>query len=227
MNKINLQCLAFVCLITAFALSGCYRGRPSEKAPIHLNPNMDEQPRYKTQGNSRFFADDSAMRKPVEGTVARGQLHRYDRRVKVTTYDIDVELIGDDVYRYYTGKEPSPSSEEFVYTQKIPVPLTEKLLKRAQQRYTIYCALCHGLDGQGKGIIATQGLQPPPANLLQSKERKNGYLFDVISTGIGTDKIKTMGPYAQQISVLDRWAIVAYLRALQQNQRSTSRKKDE
>ncbi len=172
-------------------LLGC-RGRVSDKPPIHLNPDMDNQPKYKAQAESKFFKDGAAMRSPVPGTVARGELH------------LDMA--------YYTGKDPSGKPIE-----EIPVEVTYKFLKYGQERFNIYCAPCHGRAGDGQGIVIKKGFPPPPS-FHQDHVRAYpvGHLFDVITNGI-----RNMPSYRHQIPVRDRWAIVAYIKALQRSQHAS------
>jgi mono/diheme cytochrome c family protein len=174
-------------LIIGLALSGCARERTSENSPIHLVPNMDEQEKYKAQSKSEFFADGATMRPPVEGTVARGQLR-------------------EDI-AYYTGK-----NAEGEYTDN-PKEITMELMSHGRERYDIYCAPCHSKVGDGRGIMIQHEYLPPPSF---SEERilkmKDGNLFEIISNGV-----RNMPSYAHQINVDDRWAIIAYLRALQKS----------
>jgi hypothetical protein len=168
---------------------GCYRGSPSEDPPIHLNPNMDNQPKYKAQAKSEFFEDRATMRMPVPGTVARGDLR------------------ADHVY--FQGKNADGS-----LVVNSPVEVTLDLLKRGQERYNIYCAPCHDRTGAGQGIVIKKGFLPPPSlHLDRLREAPDGHFFDVISNGI-----RNMPPYNHQVQVADRWAIVAYIRALQRSQ---------
>jgi Cytochrome C oxidase, cbb3-type, subunit III len=183
---INLVCLIII-------LMGCYRGRPSENPPVHLNPNMDDQPRYNAQASSQFFEDSSAMRRPVEGTVARGELRE------------------DNIF--YEGKNQDGS-----LVKKNPLPLTMDLLNRGQQRFNIYCSPCHDLTGSGRGIVVKKGFLPPPTFHQQRlREVEDGHIFDVISNGI-----RNMPTYRHQIPVIDRWAIVTYVRSLQRSQNAQS-----
>ncbi len=177
--------------LTAMILAGC-QGRPSENPPIHMNPNMDHQPKYKAQSESEFFENHSTMRMSVEGTVARGQLR------------------GDDAY--YTGRDAKGNVLETV-----PVSVTMNLLKRGQERYNIFCTPCHGETGNGKGIVG-QKMPIPPTNLHEARLLPvgDGHLFDVMTNGI-----RNMQNYRSQISVADRWAIVSYVRALQKSQLAT------
>ena len=189
MNKIML----FIFLITATALfTGCYRGQPSKKPPIHLIPDMDSQPKYDAQEQSSYFRDGSTMRLPVEGTVAIGHLN-------------------DDI-AYYKGKNNNGS-----FVKANPVEVTLPMLKRGQQRYNIYCAPCHGQVGDGNGIIVKKGYLPPPSfHSERIRALEDGAVYDIISNGI-----RNMPSYAHQIPVQDRWAIVAYVQALQKSQNAT------
>lgn len=170
------------------AVIGC-QGRPSEKPPIHLVPDMDEQPRYDPQSKSHFFADSSTMRPLIPGTVPRGGVK--------------------DNPEYYTGKDKSGQ----LVTQ-IQTTVNMVTLKRGQKEYDIYCSPCHGRVGDGQGIMLKYNYVPPPTfhdDRLRNIE--DGHLFHVITNGI-----RNMPSYAHQIPVSDRWAIVAYLRALQRSQ---------
>ncbi|MBC8401315.1 MAG: cytochrome c [Candidatus Marinimicrobia bacterium] len=179
-----------IVILTIAALIGCSRGRTSEKPPVHLNPNMDTQQKYKPFRQSKFFVDGSAMRQPVTGTVARGDLR-------------DNEV-------YYTGKTGLE-----IYATANPRPLTKELLLRGQERFNIYCAPCHSQVGDGQGIIMQYKYPIPPTSLHDDRIRlaEDGYLFHVISNGV-----RNMPSYNHQIPVADRWAIVAYVRALQRSQ---------
>jgi hypothetical protein len=171
---------------------GCYRGSPSEDPPIHINPNMDDQPKYKAQAASEFFKNGSAMRMPEPGTVARGDL-REDKA-------------------YYEGKNADGSLVE-----NMPVEITLDLLRRGQERFNIYCSPCHDRTGSGQGIVVKKGFLPPPSfHLDRLREAPDGHFFDVISHGL-----RNMPAYNHQVQVADRWAIIAYIRALQRSEHAT------
>jgi len=176
-------------------VTGCARNRPSDKPPIHLNTNMDEQPKYKPQAASEFFVNGQAMRQPVEGTVARGWLRE------------------DAVY--FTGK-----TETGKLVKENPVPVTMVLLERGRERFDIYCSPCHGRTGAAqdiKSIVVQKGMLAPPSFHEQRlRDIEDGHIFDVITNGI-----RNMPPYKYQIPVEDRWSIVAYFRALQRSQNAT------
>jgi mono/diheme cytochrome c family protein len=180
-------------LVTALALacSGCARGCTSTRPPIHVNPNMDLQPKYKAQAESGFFYDGATMRAPVPGTVARGEL-REDKA-------------------FFTGQDaagqPLPTS---------PVPASPELLARGAERFRIYCAPCHDARGDGKGILATRG-NVPTTSMHSDKvlTASDGHIFEVITNGLGL-----MPAYRWPIPPADRWAIVAHVRELQRNRQA-------
>jgi mono/diheme cytochrome c family protein len=149
---------------------------------------MARQPRYAPLAASAFFTDGRASRDPVSGTVARGQLH----------------LEGP----LYTGKSAGAEVTE------VPVPLTPALLARGQERYNIYCTPCHDRTGTGHGMIVRRGYpRPPSLHIPPLRQAPIGHLFVVMSTGYGA-----MPAYENVVSPHDRWAIAAYIRALQLSQ---------
>jgi len=163
------------------------RGLPSRTPPIEVFSDMDRQPKIRPQTPSDFFADGKSSRLPVQGTVARGS-HFLDN--PATTGLV-------------TG------TTNFVAVN--PLKVTEQLITRGQQRYQIYCSPCHSPLGDGNGITKGFGMAVV-ANLHDPRivGLADGELFYVITHGRNL-----MGPYASQIPVEDRWAIVAYVRALQ------------
>lgn len=177
-------------LLSALVLAGC-RGQVSKKPPVHVSPNMDFQEKFEAQEANAFFADGRAMRAPVPGTVARGYL-REDTR-------------------FYEGREADGS-----LVRVLPVPVTRELVLRGRKEYNVFCAPCHGQAGDGQGIVSTGGYGMVPAPTYHNDRLRNeadGYFFDVMTHGI-----RTMPSYAPQVSVADRWAITAYIRALQRSQ---------
>ncbi len=153
--------------------------------------DMAQQPRVKPLAASDFFADGRGARQPVAGTVARGQL-REDEHL-------------------YTGKVGGQLATTF------PFPVTREVMERGQQRYNIYCAPCHGALGDGQGMIVRRGLKPPPSfHIERLQQSPPGHFFDVMTNGLGA-----MQDYRAQVSVEDRWAIGAYIRALQLSQNAT------
>jgi len=151
--------------------------------------DMHQAPRYDPLERSDFFADQRASRPLVEGTVARGFLR-------------------DDA-GYYTGKVGA------ALVADIPVRPTREVLERGQNRFNVYCTPCHGLGGEGTGMVVQRGLKAPPSfHLERLRAQPDGYFFDVITNGFGQ-----MLDYSAQIPPEDRWAIVAYVRALQYSRR--------
>ena len=155
--------------------------------------DMQVQPRVNPMAESDFFADHRSERPPVEGTVARGQLH-------------------EDSY-LYTGKINGNPGDA------IPFPVTREVLARGRERFNIYCAPCHSRVGDGNGFIPSRGFarKPPSYHIERLQKEPVGYFFDVITNGFGI-----MQDYSAQIPVKDRWDIVAYVRALQLSQNAAA-----
>jgi mono/diheme cytochrome c family protein len=150
--------------------------------------DMHDQPRYEPMEASDFFGDRSSMRPQVSGTVARGELR------------LDTHL--------YEGKLNGELAKSF------PFPITAELLRRGQNRYQIFCSACHGSTGSGEGMVVKRGMkQPPSYHIERLREVEHGYLFDVITNGYGA-----MYDLSDKIKAEDRWAVVAYVRALQLSQ---------
>jgi mono/diheme cytochrome c family protein len=186
---------------------GC-RGDTSRVPPIHLNPNMDTQDKYKSYRKSLFFEDGRQMRTPLVNTIARGKLRG---RGEMNSPKERQE------YEVWSGKSADDGSTWLTaapYKQ-----LTEHDLQRGQERYNIYCAPCHARDGYGKGPVALRSggaINPPSYHLPYMGEKSAGEMFDIISNG---SKSKLMPAYRRQIvDPKDRWRIVAYVRALQISQ---------
>jgi hypothetical protein len=154
--------------------------------------DMHDQPKYIPLRPSDFFGDGRSERPLIEGTVARGHLQ-------------------DDTL-LYTGKGPDGK-----FTDTFPFAVTNDVLARGQQRFDIYCAPCHDRLGTGDGKIVRRGYRHPPSyHIDRLRQVPNGYIFDVITNGFGA-----MPDYAAQIQPRDRWAIVAYVRALQLSQNAS------
>ena len=185
--------------------------------------DMQDQPRYKAYKQSDFFADGRASRDVPEGTVSRGNLR-------------------EDI-AFYTGKKQDASGGQQQQTttpaqtttdpagntlvssfpdavEEFPVPVTRELIDRGENRYKIFCIVCHGPVGNGDGMIVRRGFsQPPTYNDDRLRNAPVGHFYDVITNGWGK-----MNPYGAKISPADRWAIVAYIRALQISQNPTGMK---
>ena len=185
-----------------FALAAMARAVPSSHTRIHIIQDMDNQPKFRAQHANPLFADGRAMRPPVAGTVARGQLaadDHYDRGVVdggwATTFPPQVQVNLD-------------------------------LVHRGQDRFNIYCTPCHGYAGYGDGMVnkramelvnlglnGTTWVQPKNMHEQLIREQPVGQTFNTITNGV-----RNMSGYAAQIPTEDRWAIVAYVKALQRSQ---------
>lgn len=179
---------AFAILMLMAGLAAC-QGQTSTEPPIHLNPNMDQQARYDPQEPNEMFADKRSARPFVEGVVAHGF-------PKTSSH-------------YWHGKV----NGELATTLPGEIPLTDNLLARGRERYNIYCTPCHDAAGTGRGTVVQRKVgMTLPSNFHDDRLRAMpvGHFYDVISNGV-----RTMSSYAAQIPVEDRWAIAAYIRALQ------------
>lgn len=200
-------------IVSAFG----FRGSKSELPPIEVFPDMDHQAKVKYQAASEFFADGRGARLPVKNTVPMG--FEIPAKAAVDGAKPARFAFTNGVDYYNTGKMGD------FYGDGLPTEITsdplvfnEAFFKRGEQRYNIHCAVCHGASGNGKGVTSKYGIltafnfQQPgntdPANAAAF--RADGAIFDVITNGKGL-----MGGYGGNISVRDRWAIVAYIRALQ------------
>jgi mono/diheme cytochrome c family protein len=164
-----------------------FRGGLSRKPPIEIFPDMDRQAKLRPQTAEGFFADGLSSRKPVAGTIARGQPFR------------DIPL--------NTGRQPGTTN----FVDVLPVSVSSELLARGRERYTIHCAPCHGGQGDGKGVTSKLGMAVV-GNLHDPRivQQPDGEIFATITGGKNL-----MQGYASNLAIADRWAIVAYVRALQ------------
>lgn len=170
-------------------------------AMVGCHTDMWVQPKiHEPYQESKFYADGSTARPLVEGTQARGHLRLDDA--------------------FFTGFSDGKLVREF------PLPIDEELIRRGQERFTIYCSPCHGQLGDGQGMIAKRGftLRRPVGNFHTERlqEMPVGHFYDVITNGYGS-----MYSYASRVEPRDRWAIVAYIRTLQLSQGATSSDKQE
>jgi mono/diheme cytochrome c family protein len=192
------------------ALAGL-RGQRSTQPPLEIFPDMDHQPKFQPQHPSAFFSDGRAGREPIPGTVPIGFTlpgRFLQAGAKNTKFDnLGFANINDYVHTGRVGD---------VYGDGIPVQVNDALINRGQERFNINCAVCHGLTAEGNGVIQKVAGWATVANLQDDRIRQqpDGQIFNTITHGKNT-----MGAYGPNIAVEDRWAIVAYLRALQKSQR--------
>ncbi len=173
--------------------------------------DMQDQPRYEPYQKSDFFADDKAMRELPEGTVARGQLREnkafWTGKKENADPNVQVQTATDTNGNTVVSSFPND-------IDKIPFTVTQEVIDRGQDRFNIYCIVCHGAVGKGDGMIVRRGYpQPPTYHDDRLRNAPDGHFFDVMTNGWGK-----MNSYASQIPAADRWAIVAYIRALQISQ---------
>jgi len=173
--------------------------------------DMQDQPRYKAYKESDFFSDGRASRNLPEGTVARGMLHEnkalYTGKIDNPNPNAPVTTTTDASGNTLVASFPNDVDE-------FPVPVTKELIERGQNRFNIYCIVCHGPLGNGDGMVVRRGFPKPPT--YHDDRLRNapvGHFFDVMTNGWGK-----MPSYAAQVDPADRWAIVAYIRALQISQ---------
>ena len=153
--------------------------------------DMHDTPRYEPLEASTFFTDGRGSRTLVANTVARGTL-REDEHL-------------------YQGKIDGQLTDSF------PMPVTAEVMARGRERFNVFCAPCHGRTGQGNGMVVQRGFRAPPSfHEERLRTAPVGYFFDVQTNGFGA-----MSDYAAQVPVADRWAIAAFIRALQFSQRAT------
>lgn len=200
--------LAFA-VITLLSVMGL-RGSLATRPPIEFFPDMDHQAKYKPQAESKFFADGRADRPQIPGTVP------YGRGVGGSDSGAIVHDAGflraDDVH--FAGKNPDGS-----FHQGFPadVEVTEAFVRRGQNRYSIYCQPCHGALGDGQGITKAYGMVATPSyHDDRLRTMPEGEIFNTITNGKNT-----MFPYGDKLSPEDRWAVVAYVRALQRAHHAT------
>ena len=181
----------FIFLIVATLSIAGLRGRKSAKPPLEVFNDMDRQYKYLPQAASPFFADGRADRPVVPGTVPLGSFQ-------------------EDTY-FVTGKDGVEFGRGF------PVSIDHQLLELGREKYDIFCAVCHGTTGDGNGITKSYGMVATPTyHVDRLRGLAEGEIFDTITNGKNN-----MGPYGAKMSYEERWAVIAYLRALQLAQNAT------
>lgn len=193
--------LAFLVVLVLSVMG--YRGMTSTRPPLEFFPDMDHQAKYKPQAESKFFADGRADRPIPAGAVPYGR--------SVDKAD-PVYLQADDVH--YAGKNPDGS---FVRGFPSDIVFNEAFVRRGKNRFEIYCAPCHGALGDGQGITKAYGMVVTPTyHDDRLRGMAEGEIFNTITHGKNT-----MFPYADKLSPEDRWAVIAYVRALQRSHHAT------
>jgi mono/diheme cytochrome c family protein len=201
----------FLAVIVTVSVAG-FRGTKTTHRPIEIFPDMDRQPKYVPQHTSEFFADGRAERPPVPGTVPMGYAvpgSYYASGASNNRAVAGVSGFSSLTSYYETGKIGE------VWGDGIPfASITPAVMERGRQRFEINCAICHGADAAGDGVIKSYGLATI-ATLQDDRIRAmpDGEIFNTITHGKNT-----MNAYGPVVAVEDRWCIIAYLRALQRSQ---------
>jgi mono/diheme cytochrome c family protein len=217
--------ISFTLAVIAVVTIAGFRGEKSRKAPIEIFPDMDRQPRFDPQHKSSFYADGRAARQHVEGTVPQGfvQPGHYD----TTQGNNARRLDGPAGFSNFPAYIDTGIAGQ-VWGDGIPLAGFNKgddkalglaVLERGRERFNINCAVCHGAAGDGNGVVSKYGFGGI-ANLQEARFRTmpDGQIYQTITHGKGN-----MGAYGSNITVEDRWAIIAYIRALQKSQNATSK----
>ena len=210
--------LIFVLLGIAMVSVLGFRGQRTTNPPIMVFPDMDYQPKVRPQGLLGFFADNRGMRPPVPGTVPIGYEMPAPKSpanvavpaMSASTPHVDLAFSAGTDY-VNTGKMGA------AWGTGIPVPVTAEFMQRGEQRFNINCAICHGPTAAGDGIVKQYGMATI-VSLVDERIRNmsDGEIFHTITHGKNT-----MFGYGHNVTVNDRWAIIAYLRALQRSQNAT------
>jgi mono/diheme cytochrome c family protein len=189
---------------------------------VSCRRDMQDQPKMKPLRSSTFFADGLSARQPVEGTVPRGYL-RTDTALFTGKKNKNLSNISAGASTTPAGPQPSANapSGQNAYPDDVetfPFPITEDTVRRGQERFNIFCSVCHGKTGHGDGMVVRRGFRRA-ASFHDDRLRAApvGHFFDAITNGWGA-----MPSYAAQIPVQDRWAIISYIRALQFSQNLNS-----
>lgn len=181
-----------------------FRGKKSEKEPLYIFPDMDIQAKYLPQGKNDFFNDQRNDRPVIAGTIPRG--HSWDMaNVFSPSYDYKV----DEQPEFYTGKTSTGA-----FVTGFPVEVDHSLMEKGREKYQIFCQVCHSAAGDGNGITKQYGMVATAS--YQDDRLRNmpeGEIFNTITNGKGQ-----MLPYRDKLSPEERWAVIAYVRALQRSQ---------
>jgi len=209
---------AAICAFCAFSWlisAGCRR-------------DMQDQPKVKPLRGASFFSDGLGSRQPIEGTIARGQLRDNRELFTGKKSGAGTATAGPTQQQTANAQQPAPNTNSQQAGAKqnsfpddvveFPIPITKEVVLRGRERYNIFCSVCHGMTGNGDGMIVRRGFRRAASfNDDRLRQAPAGHFFDAMTNGWGA-----MPSYASQIPVQDRWAIVAYIRALQQSQQNTA-----
>jgi mono/diheme cytochrome c family protein len=212
---ISLRLCVFAGIIFLFSATACRR-------------DMQDQPKIKPLRGSSFFSDGLGSRQPIEGTVARGQLREDVEFYTGKKAGAATASVTPAQQQTANAQQPAPSANSQTAGAQqnsfpddvvdFPIPVTKEVVLRGRERFNIFCSACHGMTGNGDGMIVRRGFRRAASfNDDRLRQAPVGHFFDAMTNGWGA-----MPSYASQIPVQDRWAIVAYIRALQASQQNTA-----
>jgi mono/diheme cytochrome c family protein len=212
-HKSHKQAKAILCAFCAFLWLIC----------IGCRRDMQDQPKIKPLRGTTFFGDGLASRRPIEGTIPRGFL-RADKPEFFTGKKAGARTataaITAGAQQQTAGAQPQSAQQNSFPddVEVFPIAITEEVVQRGRSRYDIFCSACHGMTGNGDGMIVRRGFRRAASfNDDRLRQAPVGHFFDAITNGWGA-----MPSYASQVPVQDRWAIIAYIRALQASQQNTA-----
>jgi mono/diheme cytochrome c family protein len=234
----GLVLLGMVAGLVPFGLITLARSQTTTNPPVHPIQDMFHQQKFRPQRENPMFADLRAMRPAIGGTVAQQDLQVPNEPLNDPLHPRMI----DDRSAPYTAQSPEQwqaltegtrmAGDKPAFVEQIPsdIKVTEDLMHRGRERFNIYCAACHGQSGYGDGTVSRRAAEmqsagadtasgwvaPTNYHTDEIRNRPVGHIFNTITNGI-----RSMPSYAKQISVVDRWAIVAYVRALQRSQKAS------
>lgn len=227
-NTLTLAAATLALLSSTAVMQGC-RGDRSEKPPRQFFPDLDDQPKYSAQSESKFFKDFEAtgdskyswgmtQRLPVEGTIPFGRTYHADIESAAGVGHADRSLFMKENDPFFTGMGIDGTPVAFM-----PVDVNEQLIDLGRSKYNIYCIQCHGGTGEGDGLVGLRWANPLPKFSAESYQiggdlGQDGHIFDIIRNGkpaVGTPWKYAMPPYGDKVNEQEAWAIVAYIRVLQ------------
>jgi mono/diheme cytochrome c family protein len=210
-HKSHKKVRALICVSLLLISVGCRR-------------DMQDQPKIKPLRGTTFFGNGLASRQPIEGTIPRGYLRadnpefytgKKSGAASANATPAQQQIAGGPQQQQTAGAEQNSFPDDVV---EFPIPITKEIVERGRSRYDIFCSACHGMTGNGDGMIVRRGFRRAASfNDDRLRQAPVGHFFDAITNGWGA-----MPAYAPQVPVQDRWAIIAYIRALQASQQNTA-----
>lgn len=227
-SVLQVSAVTLTLLASSAVLQGC-RGDRSEKPPRQFFPDLDDQPKYKAQSESKFFKDfeptgdaksawGMTQRLPVTGTIPFGRTYHADVQSASGITFADRSLFLKENNPFFTGK--NADGEPVVF---MPVEVNEELIELGRAKYSIYCIQCHGGTGEGDGLVGLRWSNPLPKFSAESYQiggdlGQDGHIFDIIRNGkpaVGMPWKYAMPAYGDKVDEREAWAIVSYIRVLQ------------